>query len=122
MALADRANQYIDANKPWVLAKQAGKEQAVQNVCSVGLNLFRVLATCLQPVLPAMGKQVEAFLNIPAMTWDAIDTPLTNHTINEFKPLMTRVEQEKVDAMLDDSKEPLAGNPDDNAQPGMQVR
>ena len=107
MALADRANQYIDANKPWVLAKQEGKEQTVQDVCSVGLNLFRVLITYLQPVLPAMAAEVEAFLNIPAMTWDAIDTPLAGHTINKFKPLMTRVEQEKIDAMLEDSKDTL---------------
>jgi methionyl-tRNA synthetase len=108
MALADRANQYIDANKPWVLAKQEGQEQAVQDVCSVGLNLFRVLMTYLQPVLPAMAAQVETFLAIPAMRWDAISNPLTGHTINAFTPLMTRVEQEKIDAMLEDSKENLA--------------
>ncbi len=108
MALADRANQYIDANKPWVLAKQEGQQQAVQDVCSVGLNLFRVLMTYLQPVLPAMAAQVEQFLNIPAMRWDAIATPLTGHTINNFTPLMTRVEQEHIDAMLEDSKEHLA--------------
>ena len=107
MALADRANQYIDANKPWVLAKEEGKEQTVQDVCSVGLNLFRVLITYLQPVLPAMATEVESFLNLPALTWDAIDTPLTGHTINKFKPLMTRVEQEKIDAMLEDSRDSL---------------
>jgi methionyl-tRNA synthetase len=107
MALADRANQYIDANKPWVLAKEAGKEQTVQDVCSVGLNLFRVLITYLQPVLPAMAAEVETFLKLPAMTWDSIDTPLTGHTINKFKPLMTRVEQENIDAMLEDSKDSL---------------
>jgi methionyl-tRNA synthetase len=107
MALADKANQYIDANKPWVLAKQAGQEQPVQDVCSVGLNLFRVLMTYLQPVLPAMAAEVETFLKLPAMTWDAIGTPLTGHTINAFKPLMTRVEQEKIDAMLEDSKDTL---------------
>jgi methionyl-tRNA synthetase len=108
MALADRANQYIDANKPWVLAKEEGKEQTVQDVCSVGLNLFRVLITYLQPVLPAMAVEVERFLNLPALTWDAIDAPLTGHTINKFKPLMTRVEQEKIDAMLEDSRDSLA--------------
>ncbi len=116
MALADRANQYIDANKPWVLAKQEGQEQVVQQVCSVGLNLFRVLATYLSPVLPAMARQVEAFLNVPALTWDAVTTPLTGHTINTFKPLLTRVEQDKVDAMLEDSKHSL-GNSDTGAQP-----
>lgn len=107
MALADRANQYIDANKPWVLAKEAGKEQQVQAVCSNGLNLFRVLMTYLQPILPAMAAEVENFLDIPAMQWSAITEPLTAHRINAFKPLMTRVEQEKIDAMLEDSKESL---------------
>ena len=107
MALADRANQYIDANKPWVLAKEEGKEQEVQDVCSVGLNLFRVLITYLQPVLPAMATAVESFLNIPTLSWDAIESPLTGHSINKFKPLMTRVEQEKIDAMLEDSKDSL---------------
>ena len=107
MALADRANQYIDANKPWVLAKEEGKEQTVQDVCSVGLNLFRVLITYLQPVLPRMATEVESFLNLPVLTWDAIDTPLTGHNINKFKPLMTRVEQEKIDAMLEDSRDSL---------------
>ncbi len=110
MALADRANQYIDASKPWMLAKQAGREAEVQAVCSTGINLFRVLATWLQPVLPAMASDVEALLNIPPMTWDAVNAPLTAHKINKFKPLMTRVEQDKVDAMLEDSKEHLAGN------------
>ncbi len=110
MALADRANQYIDANKPWVLAKEAGKEQEVQAVCSTGLNLFRVLLTYLQPILPVMATEVETFLNIPALTWSAIADPLTGHRINAFKPLMTRVEQEKIDAMLEDSKDNLTGN------------
>ena len=107
MALADRANLYIDANKPWVLAREEGKEQTVQDVCSVGLNLFRVLITYLQPVLPRMATEVESFLNLPVLTWDAIDTPLTGHNINKFKPLMTRVEQEKIDAMLEDSRDSL---------------
>ncbi|MGD2137235.1 MAG: methionine--tRNA ligase [Gammaproteobacteria bacterium] len=110
MALADRANQYIDANKPWVLAKQAGREQAVQDVCSVGLNLFRALMIWLQPVLPAMAAEAQTFLNVPAMHWDDIDTPLTGHRINRFEPLMRRVEQEKIDAMLEDARENLGGN------------
>jgi len=107
MALADRANQYIDTHKPWVLAKEAGREQDVQAVCSTGLNLFRVLLTYLQPILPVMATEAERFLNIPALQWSSIGEPLTNHRINKFKPLMTRVEQEKIDAMLEDSKEHL---------------
>jgi methionyl-tRNA synthetase len=111
MALADRANQYIDTNKPWVLARQEGQEQAVQDVCSVGLNLFRVLLTYLQPVLPAMAGATESFLNVEPLSWNAIATPLTAHTINPFEPLMTRVEQEKIDAMLNDSKDSLGSQP-----------
>ena len=107
MTLADHANQYIDTQKPWVLAKQAGKEQQVQDVCSVGLNLFRVLVTYLKPVLPKLAEASETFLNIKPLMWNDISSPLTNHTINSFKPLMTRVEKDKVDAMIDASKETL---------------
>ncbi|MGB7932539.1 MAG: methionine--tRNA ligase [Gammaproteobacteria bacterium] len=115
MALADRANRYIDHHKPWALAKQPGQEMAVQAICSTGINLFRVLATYLSPVLPAMAKEVESFLNIPPMTWDAIGAPLAGHTIKPFKPLLIRVEQDKVDAMLEDSKHSLG-----NSEPAQQ--
>jgi methionyl-tRNA synthetase len=107
MTLADHANQYIDTKKPWVLAKEAGKEQEVQDVCSVGLNLFRVLVTYLKPVLPKLAEASEAFLNIKPLRWNDISTPLIDHTINKFKPLMTRVEKDKVDAMIEASKENL---------------
>ncbi len=107
MALADLANQYIDANKPWVLAKEEGKEQEVHDVCSTGLNLFRVLITYLKPVLPIMAEASESFLNIDALKWSDVSVPLTSHTINKFKPLMTRVEQDKVDALVEASKEDL---------------
>jgi len=107
MALADKANQYIDEQKPWALAKEEGKEQQVQEIYSMGVNLFRVLMTYLKPVLPAMAEASEAFLNIKSLNWADAATPLTSHTINKFKPLMTRVEQEKIDAMLEASKEDL---------------
>ncbi len=107
MTLADHANQYIDTQKPWVLAKQDGKDQQVQDVCSVGLNLFRALVTYLKPVLPKLAEASEAFLNIEPLVWQDVRTPLTKHTINKFKPLMTRVEKDKVDAMVDASKENL---------------
>jgi methionyl-tRNA synthetase len=107
MALADMANQYIDANKPWVLAKEEGKEQEVHDVCSTGLNLFRVLITYLKPVLPMMAEASESFLNIDTLKWSDVSAPLTSHTINKFKPLMTRVEQDKVDALVEASKEDL---------------
>jgi methionyl-tRNA synthetase len=107
MALADVANQYIDEQKPWVLAKQKGAEQQVQEICSVGLNLFRVLMTYLKPVLPAMAEQAGNFLNLNSMNWDDIAEPLMNHPIESFKPLMTRVEPASVEAMVVASKEHL---------------
>ena len=107
MALADRANQWIDEMEPWVVIKQAGREQEVQDVCSVGLNLFQVIMTYLKPVLPATAAKAEAFLNIHALAWDAIEQPLTGHRIERFKPLLTRVEQEHIDAMLEAAKQDL---------------
>ncbi len=107
MALADKANQYIDEQKPWALAKEEGNEAQVQDIYSVGVNLFRVLMAYLKPVLPTMAEASESFLNIEPLNWSAISEPLTAHEINKFKPLMTRVEQEKIDAMLETSKEDL---------------
>ena len=107
MALADKANQYIDEKKPWVLSKEEGKEQEVQDSCSVGLNLFRVLVTYLKPVLPKLTEQSETFLNIDPLQWDSISKPLTSHTINKFKPLMTRVDEKQIEAMLEDSQETI---------------
>jgi methionyl-tRNA synthetase len=108
MALADRANVYIDEMKPWVLAKEAGKEDEVQAICSMGINLFRVLIAYLKPVLPRTAEQAEAFLNIEPLQWSDIATPLLGHQINKFKPLMTRIEQDKLDAIVSDSKEAMA--------------
>ncbi len=107
MALADRANQYIDDRKPWALIKQQAQEQTVQEVCTVGLNLFRVLMTYLKPVLPAVAQQAEVFLNSGALDWTSPQTPLVDHQINPFKPLMTRVEQTVMDEMIVDSKQTL---------------
>ncbi|MGD8926123.1 MAG: methionine--tRNA ligase, partial [Thioalkalispiraceae bacterium] len=117
MALADQANQYIDSEKPWVIIKEEGKEQHVQNVCSVGLNLFRVLVCYLKPVIPALAAESEKFLNIEAMQWNSIKQPLLDHTINKFKPLMTRIEKEKVDTMVEESKETLAETTKHKGQP-----
>lgn len=107
MALADRANQYIDEMKPWVLAKEDGKEAEVQAICTMGINLFRVLIAYLKPVLPKTTEQAEAFLNIKALQWENIEAPLLDHNINKFKPLMTRVEQDKIDAIIEGSKQSM---------------
>ena len=104
MKLADKANQYIDDKKPWQLIKEEGREQEVHEITSLAINLFRVLMTYLKPVLPEMAKQSEAFLNIDSLNWDAIKTPLLSHQINKFKPLMTRIEDEQIETMIESSK------------------
>ncbi len=107
MALADKANQYIDAKAPWVLAKDESTLEQAHEVCSVGLNLFKVLMTYLRPILPGMAANVSEFLN-DELAWDSVATPLLGHPINKFKALMQRVEMDKVNAMLEESKESLA--------------
>lgn len=97
---AARVNQYIDAEKPWVLAKEPETLPQVQAICTMGLNLFRVLITYLKPVLPQMAQASEQFLNCGALTWQSIDEPLLNHAIHAFVPLMTRVEPDKIAALL----------------------
>lgn len=104
MQCADSVNQYIDQHKPWILAKEPEKMPEVQMICSMGLNAFAVLMAYLKPVLPIMAKQVETFLNCPPLTWETIKTPMLDHTIQTFVPLMRRVEREQVDAMLAASK------------------
>ncbi len=99
MELADLVNQYVDEQKPWVLAKQEGQEDKVQEVCSMGLNLFRVLIIYLKPILPMMTEKAEAFLNIKPLQWDDLDKTLIDHRINQFTPLMHRIEVEKVNAL-----------------------
>lgn len=105
MALADRANEYIQENAPWVLAKQEGKQDEVIAVCTQALNLFRVLMTYLNPVLPEMAGKAAAFLNIEDFAWYRASTPLLNHNLNAFIPLLTRVEKAHVDAMVEVSKD-----------------
>lgn len=107
MALADAANEYIAAQEPWKLAKQTGAEAQTQAVCTLGINMFRALLTYLKPVLPALTADAEAFLG-ETLSWNAPISFRAGEKINEFKPLLTRIEKEKVDAMVDASKEALA--------------
>jgi len=104
MKLADKANQYIDDKKPWQLAKEEGKMQEVHEITSLAINLFRVLMTYLKPVLPEMAEKSEVFLNVESLNWDDIKSPLLGHQINKFKPLMTRIEDEQIEAMIESSK------------------
>lgn len=107
MALADKANQYIDEKKPWSLAKVAGNEQQVHDICSVGINLFRQLMIYLQPVLPALADEVQQFLKLEQFNFISRTQLLLGCEINTFKPLMQRVDKKAVDAMVDASKSSL---------------
>ena len=107
MALADKANQYIDEKKPWTIAKLEGEDAQLHDVCSVAINLFRVLAAYLKPVLPALTGEADVFLNSPVHGWIDELKPLVNHQLNDFKPLMTRVEADKIKAIVDASKDDL---------------
>ena len=106
MTLADKANQFIDAQAPWVLIKNEDTQEQAHQVCSLGLNLFKVLLTYLKPVLPVMAANVESFLNTE-LTWESAQTPLVGHEISKFKALMQRVEMDKVNKMVEESKESL---------------
>jgi methionyl-tRNA synthetase len=104
-ALADLANQYIAGHAPWTLAKDPARRADVQAVCSMGINLFRILAIYLSPILPRMAEDAAGFLNVPAFTWRDLDKPLLGHRIGTFKPLFARMEKAQVDALLAASRD-----------------
>jgi methionyl-tRNA synthetase len=106
MAASDRANQFIDQHAPWNLAKDPAKARELQDVCTVGLNLFRQLAVYLSPVLPRLKRQTEELFGRPIGHWDESKQPLAGSPVNPFKHMMTRVRREQVDAMIEESKEP----------------
>ncbi|MCG5548792.1 methionine--tRNA ligase [Halorhodospira halochloris] len=110
MAMADQANQYIDAEKPWEVIKDSERAAEVQGVCTVGLNLFRVLAVMIKPVMPRLAADSEAFLNLPEQSWSDIQQPLLDHPIERFKPLKTRIDQQQVEAIMEASKQNLSGS------------
>ncbi|WP_018866876.1 MULTISPECIES: methionine--tRNA ligase [unclassified Thioalkalivibrio] len=119
MALADQANQYIDEAQPWVLAKQEGREAEVQAINTQGLDLFRILIVYLTPVLPKLAADAAAFLNLDDTRW-ANREPLIGRSIQKFKPLMTRIEPETIEKLLEASKATLAARETaspDNAAP-----
>ncbi len=103
MQLADKANQYIDTNKPWQIIKDENLIDKVHSIVSMGLNLFRVLITYLAPVVPNMALKSFNFLNT-TLSWDDIDKPLINTVINDFSPLITRIENDSIDSIIQDSK------------------
>ncbi len=104
MTLADKANQYINDKQPWVIAKTDKQSPELQAICSTGINAFRLLMIYLKPVLPAMAEKAEAFLAVDPLEWGDLDTLLLDHKINKFKPLMTRVEMDKIKAMIEQTQ------------------
>ncbi|MGD8907070.1 MAG: methionine--tRNA ligase [Gammaproteobacteria bacterium] len=116
MGLADQANQYIDRHKPWVMAKEEGREDEVQAVCTQGLNAFRSLVIMLKPVLPALAAASESFLGENALGWSDLRKPLLGVSINRFKPLMKRIEPKSVAAMVEASRDSLEGTPPAGAE------
>lgn len=99
MQLADRANQYIDEKKPWILNKDPQQSQQVQDVCSMALHLFRVITIYLKPVLPVTAAKIEAFLNIGPLNWQDRYISLLNHRINEYQPLINRIDPQQLEAL-----------------------
>jgi len=117
MALADLANQFVDQYKPWELSKQPGSEQRLKHVCSVAINQFRLLTLYLKPVLPHLAAQAERFLNIGPLSWADAKTVLSNeHRINEYRHLLTRVEERQLDQLFDAGSVPQAAAPQRHAE------
>lgn len=107
MALADKVNAYVDANKPWELAKQEGQETRLHEVCSELINAFKILTVYLKPVLPKVAEEVEAFLNIAPLTWADSKAILPAQGINAYKHLMQRIEPELVTKLVEANKQAL---------------
>jgi methionyl-tRNA synthetase len=105
MELADRANGYVDQQKPWVLNKDAAQAQSLQDVCTVTLNLFRQIVLYLSPVLPKLAEQTRALLNAPLANWEEAQTPQIGTPVAEFSHLMKRIDPKDIQAMIDESKE-----------------
>jgi len=107
MALADKANQYIDEKQPWVLIKDTERMAEVQDICTIGLNCFRQLVILLKPVLPKLAAKAEEFLNVDDLMWADLGNNLLDHAINRFTPLMTRIEPVFIERMVETTKADL---------------
>jgi methionyl-tRNA synthetase len=105
MALADRANPFVEENKPWELRKDAAQAQRLQDVCTIALNLFRQLAIYLSPVLPKLARQTGELLNNPITSWEQAKTPLVGTPVAKFAHMLQRVEEKDLHAMIEESKQ-----------------
>ena len=117
MALADKANAFVDEMKPWVLAKDPAQKELLHQVCTTSLNLFRLLTIYLKPVLPKLAAEVEKFLNVAPFTWSDSTTLLTDHVINPYQHLAARIDPKQVAALLEETKESLTMSTENPAAP-----
>ena len=118
MALADAVNEYVDANKPWELAKQEGQDERLHEVCSELINAFTMLTAYLAPVLPQTAANAARFLNLDAITWANTRETLGGHAINKYEHLMQRVEQKQVDDLIEANKQSIQTTPAPAAEEG----
>ena len=118
MALADAVNEYVDANKPWELAKQEGQDARLHEVCSELINAFTMLTAYLAPVLPQTAANAARFLNLDAITWANTRETLGGHAINKYEHLMQRVEQKQVDDLIEANKQSIQTTPAPAAEEG----
>ena len=118
MALADAVNEYVDANKPWELAKQEGQDERLHEVCSELINAFTMLTAYLAPVLPQTAANAARFLNLDAITWANTCETLGEHAINKYEHLMQRVEQKQVDDLIEANKQSIQATPAPAAEEG----
>ena len=118
MALADAVNEYVDANKPWELAKQEGQDERLHEVCSELINAFTMLTAYLAPVLPQTAANAARFLNLDAITWANTCETLGEHAINKYEHLMQRVEQKQVDDLIEANKQSIQTTPAPAAEEG----
>ena len=118
MALADAVNEYVDANKPWELAKQEGQDERLHEVCSELINAFTMLTAYLAPVLPQTAANAARFLNLDAITWANTRETLGEHAINKYEHLMQRVEQKQVDDLIEANKQSIQATPAPAAEEG----
>ena len=118
MALADAVNEYVDANKPWDLAKQEGQDERLHEVCSELINAFTMLTAYLAPVLPQTAANAARFLNLDAITWANTRETLGEHAINKYEHLMQRVEQKQVDDLIEANKQSIQTTPAPAAEEG----
>ncbi len=108
LALADRANKYVEDQKPWELRKDESRQAELQNICTISLNLFRQIVIYLTPVLPQLSEQTGALLNDPIVNWDQAQSPLAGTAVNKFQHMFKRIEEKQVQAMTEEAREDVA--------------